>query len=175
MYAPASHSPSAADRDPDRGADTAIALALAVVAAAGLGAMFGPDPWYHALAKPSWAPPASVFGPVWSVLYALIFWAGWRVAGRAASSSSPLARGARVLMSLWWAQLLANALWSVAFVGLRWPVGALAVAGVLFVLLSAFAWRARRIDRWAAALFVPYAAWVAFAGALNAAIVVLNA
>ncbi len=28
--------------------------------------------WYAALAKPAWAPPAWLFGPVWTVLYAII-------------------------------------------------------------------------------------------------------
>lgn len=28
--------------------------------------------WYQTLVKPSWAPPSYLFGPVWSVLYAII-------------------------------------------------------------------------------------------------------
>ncbi len=29
--------------------------------------------WYSTLVKPTWAPPSFLFGPVWTVLYAIIF------------------------------------------------------------------------------------------------------
>ena len=29
--------------------------------------------WYSKLKKPSWAPPESLFGQVWSILYPIIF------------------------------------------------------------------------------------------------------
>ena len=43
------------------------------VASASAGAFYG------ALSKPAWAPPAWLFGPVWSVLYVLIGVSAWLV------------------------------------------------------------------------------------------------
>ena len=60
---------------------------LASFAAAGIGGLFtgpGVREWYPTLAKPTWTPPAWLFGPVWTVLYILIAIAGflaWRKAG----------------------------------------------------------------------------------------------
>lgn len=58
-----------------------IAWLLASFAAGALGAVASVDAasFYAGLSKPSWAPPASVFGPVWSVLYALMGIAAWLV------------------------------------------------------------------------------------------------
>ena len=56
---------------------------LLTFAAAALGAIASVDAavFYAELIKPSWAPPASVFGPVWSILYLLMgvsVWLVWR-------------------------------------------------------------------------------------------------
>jgi translocator protein len=124
--------------------------------------------FYEQLARPSWAPPASVFGPVWSVLYLLMgiaAWLVWRERGFA---------GARAALSLFVWQLAANALWSWLFFG--WHRGALAFADILLlwvliiVTLIAF-WRVRAL---AGALLVPYLLWVSFASALNYAVWQLN-
>jgi tryptophan-rich sensory protein len=124
--------------------------------------------FYEQLARPSWAPPASIFGPVWSVLYLLMgiaAWLVWRERGFA---------GARAALSLFVWQLAANALWSWLFFG--WHRGALAFADILLlwvliiVTLIAF-WRVRAL---AGALLVPYLLWVSFASALNYAVWQLN-
>lgn len=50
--------------------------------AGGLGAMATTPEiagWYKSIAKPSWNPPDSVFGPVWSMLFILMAIAGWLV------------------------------------------------------------------------------------------------
>ena len=77
-------------------------------------------------------------------------------------------------MKLWWAQLVLNFLWSPVFFAAHRIGFALVVIVALFVLIVAFIAFARRQERIAAGLFVPYAVWVAFATALNASIFVLN-
>lgn len=135
-----------------------LALALAT---GGVGAIASVDAasFYAQLAKPPWAPPAGVFGPVWSVLYVLMGVAAWLV-----WRSPGLRRAALTLFVL---QLAANALWSWLFFG--WHRGALAAVEVVVLLLliaamvAAF-WRASRP---AALLVVPYLLWVTFATALT--------
>jgi tryptophan-rich sensory protein len=77
-------------------------------------------------------------------------------------------------MKLWWAQLVFNFLWSPIFFAAHQTGAALAVILLLLVSIFAFirmSWWQGRVAAW---LFVPYAAWVAFASALNASIYVLN-
>ncbi len=137
-------------------------LVLAFVAGA-LGAVASVDApaFYAQLTKPEWAPPAGVFGPVWTALYALMgvsAWLVWR------ERSSPGRNGALLLFVV---QLAVNALWSWLF--FAWRQGALAFIEVLLLLaliagtLVAF-WRVRRL---AAVLLVPYIGWVSFACALT--------
>ena len=113
------------------------------------------------LFRSSWSPPASVFGPVWSVLYTLmaisVGWL-WRQRGFA---------GARGALTLFAVQLAANALWSWLF--FAWHHGALAFAEVfvLWCLVLATVVAFQRKSALAAALLYPYLAWTAFAAALT--------
>lgn len=137
-------------------------LAL-VFAAAALGAVASIDAgsFYGQLTRPPWAPPASVFGPVWSVLYLVMGVAAWLVwRERTASGRS------RALI-LFLLQLAINALWSWLF--FAWRLGAAAFADVLLLLLLVLAttvafWRVRRL---AAVLLLPYLGWVGFAAVLT--------
>ena len=137
---------------------------LASFAAGAVGAVASIDAasFYAQLSKPTWAPPAWVFGPVWSALYALMgvsAWLVWR---------SPGPKG--MALRLFGAQLAANALWSWLF--FAWHRGALAAVEVLVLLaliaatVAAF-WRSSRL---AAALLVPYVLWVSFASVLTWAV-----
>jgi tryptophan-rich sensory protein len=138
-----------------------IAWLLAAFAAGAVGAIASVDAasFYAQLSKPSWAPPASVFGPVWSLLYALMgiaAWLVWRSPGRKA-----------LALGLFAAQLAVNALWSWMF--FAWHRGALAsveivvLVALIVATLTAF-WR---ISRFAALLLVPYLGWVSFASVLT--------
>lgn len=116
-------------------------------------------------------PPDWVFGPVWTVLYVLMGVSAWLVWRR--QDLAP--HRTFVALRLWGWQLLLNALWTPAFFGLRNPVLGLVVvvALLVLVLLTIVAFhRVRRMT--AAALLVPYAAWIAYATYLNAGIVWLN-
>jgi benzodiazapine receptor len=143
------------------------AAAAAAAVTGGLAAASAAEQ-YATLQQPDWAPPAWLFGPVWTVLYAAIAVSGWLVWRRAGWS------GARTALSVFAAQLVLNALWTPLFFG----AGLFGVAFVEIVLL----WLSivativlfARHSRPAAALLVPYLAWVTFASALNLAIWLLN-
>lgn len=146
-----------------------IWLAISFVAS-GVGAIASirAAPFYGQLVQPSWAPPSSVFGPVWTVLYALMGIAAWLV-WRADSF-----RATRAALSLFLLQLAVNALWTWLF--FAWSQGALAFADIvlLWVLVVATAVSFWRIRPLAGVLLVPYLLWISFAAALNFAIWQLN-
>lgn len=143
---------------------------LLVLAAAAIGgfASASAGEFYRELVRPSWAPPGWLFGPVWSLLYAsmgISAWLVWRAKGFA---------GARTALLLFIAQLAVNALWTWLF--FVWRQGALAFGEILLLWLliaavMALFWRVRQL---AAALLVPYLAWVSFAAALTYATWQLN-
>lgn len=141
-----------------------VFLALTFGAAV-VGSQFGPGPWFEALQKPDWNPPNWVFAPVWTALYAMMAvaaWLVWRGGGR---------RGPIVLFLL---QLALNAAWSWLFFGLHRPDLALADIVLLWLAIVATLVAFARVSGGAAALMVPYLAWVSFATVLNASIWRLN-
>ncbi len=124
--------------------------------------------WYESLAKPSWTPPAWVFGPAWTVLYLTMAVAAWLVwcAGGWAAQRKPL--------SLYLVQLALNALWTPLFFGLHLPGLALAEMLLLWLAVAATIvafWRARQAT---GLLLLPYLGWITFAAALNYKIWTLN-
>jgi tryptophan-rich sensory protein len=137
-------------------------------AAVGGAASAGAPGFYRELARPSWAPPAWLFGPVWTVLYgmmALSAWMVWRECGFG---------GASAALGFFLLQLGANSLWSWLF--FSWRLGAVAFAGVLvlWILLAATMEYFRRIRPAAAAMLVPYLAWTTFAAVLTYSVWRLN-
>jgi len=139
-----------------------------ITAAVGGAASIQAAPFYGQLVRPEWAPPAALFGPVWTALYALMgiaAWLVWRVGGF---------RAARTALTLFLAQLALNALWSWLFFG--WHLGAAALAdiAVLWVLIAATILSFWRISPLAGVLLVPYLLWVSFASALNYSVWQLN-
>ena len=124
-----------------------------------------PGAWYASLIKPPFNPPSWVFAPAWTILYVLIAVAGWR---------TWLREPAGAAMKIWGAQLVLNFAWSPTFFGAKLMGPALVVILALLasiVLFIATVWNRDRLSGW---LFVPYAAWVAFATLLNASLLLLN-
>ena len=129
--------------------------------AASLGALFLPGQWYASLKKPSWNPPAWLFGPVWTALYTLMAvaaWLVWRRGGWAAQ---------RRPLLLFLLQLALNAAWTPLFFGLHQPGLAFAEIVLLWLAIAATLTAFGSVSRAAAALLAPYLAWVSFAAVLN--------
>lgn len=148
-----------------------LALAAFVVgcnAAGGLGALATSAARYRALTLPAWAPPGWLFGPVWLALYTMMGVAAWLVWRR------PAGAGRTRALTWFGAQLALNAAWTPVFFGLEATGAALAVIAALLVAIVATIAVFARQRRAAAALLVPYLAWVGFATALNGAIWYLN-
>ena len=150
------------------GAALGLLMVLCIGGGAASGLAFPIGDWYANLAKPSWTPPPWIFGPAWTLLYALMAVASWRV------WRTPPSRQRTAALGWFGAQLALNFAWTPIFFGMRSPAIALAEIAVLDVAIVATMAAFRRADRAAALLLVPYAAWTAFATALNLAIWRLN-
>ncbi|MGA2552180.1 MAG: TspO/MBR family protein [Burkholderiaceae bacterium] len=146
------------------------AAAVAAIIVASLGAwVTNLGPWYYSLQKPSWEPPDWLFGPVWTLIFALITaagLAGWTHARRRG-------RGLRIVLAFA-VNLALNLLWSWLFFREERPDWALTEVGFLWVsilCLMVLLWPDSRVGTF---LLVPYALWVGFAAVLNGAVVNLN-
>lgn len=141
---------------------------IAVAACATLGGVFTARTvggWYVTIAKPAWTPSGRVIGTVWTVLFGLIAVASalvWRERLDVQFTSA---------LAL---NLVLNVLWPWLFFARQSPPAALVELFVLELTSIALAIIAWRISRVAGALLLPYVLWVAFAGALNLAVVRLN-
>lgn len=151
-----------------------LGLGVFVLVCLGISALGGwvtsgsVDTWYQALQKPPFNPPDWLFAPVWTLLYLMIAISGWR------AWRSPAHDRLRVAMAAYAAQLALNLAWSWVFFGGRLIGPAFAVILLLLLAISVNAALFWRVDRLAGWLFLPYAAWVAFAAALNFALWRLN-
>lgn len=144
-------------------------LCFACTVVAGVtGAWFVGDLNANGWAAPAFAPPAWVFGPVWSLLYLMIATAGYFVLTAREASWKPLAIG------LWALQICLNTLWTPVFFGAHDLWGALLIIFALWLSIGAFSGVAWRVDRRASALFLPYWAWVSFATVLNYGYILAN-
>ncbi len=127
-------------------------------------------PWFQALAKPDWNPPDVVFPMGWTVIYALI-----TVAGITAWRAAPTSAAAEWVLGLFALNGFLNISWSLIFFRLQRPDWAFFEVTLLWLSILVIILYCGRFSKTAALLLVPYLGWVTFAGALNWAVVQLNA
>lgn len=137
-----------------------------------LGALFTASSvrtWYVQLDKPFLNPPGWIFGPVWTILYALMGISIFLVL-----RSKKLKKDRRWLLQIFSAQLILNFSWSIFFFGFHSP--SIAFLNILFLLamIIFLAFESKKYSRVAAWLLVPYILWVSFASYLNFMIWFLN-
>ena len=145
-------------------------LVLFIFLVVGVGWLIGvtnlPGRWYADLQKATFNPPNWVFAPTWTALYVMIAVAGWRTYLQEKPSALP--------MQLWYAQMVLNFIWSPVVFTLHSLALGLAIILALLAVVVGFIWVQASNDRPAAILFIPYAAWVAFASVLNYSLFRLN-
>ena len=129
--------------------------------AAAFASVAAPGGWYASLSKPDWNPPAWLFGPVWTALYATMAVAAWLVWRQGGWRSNRMALGLFAL------QLLLNVLWSPLFFTLQRPGWALVDCVLLAAAVAATMVAFWKVSPLAGGLMVPYFAWVCFAAFLN--------
>ncbi len=163
------------ERGPNQSVNRALlglVAAAPVVAAAVLGSLATAPAigkWYPTLVKPFFTPPNQVFGPAWTLLYALMAFAFWRIL--IAPGDGPDKRAAIIAFI---GQIILNALWSVVFFAWRAPGAALILMLALWLAIAVTITKFRPLDGVAAVCLAPYLAWTTFAAALNIGIVMLN-
>jgi translocator protein len=125
--------------------------------------------WYAALQQPFFAPPAWLFGPVWSVLYLII----------AASFGYVfyLAVKKRLPWSVF-APFGLNLVFNLAFSPIQFGLKNNILAAIdILLILGTLVWAMRTIwprVRWVAYVNIPYLLWVSFATILQLSITWLN-
>ncbi|MES2955691.1 MAG: TspO/MBR family protein [Pseudomonadota bacterium] len=127
------------------------------------------DAWYAQLAKPFFAPPAALFGPVWTVLYIIIAVSFGFVLLQCLRRRLPFAVLLPFILNL-----VFNALYTPIQFGLKNNLlASLDIVLVLVTLVWALAAIWRRA-RWVALVNLPYLVWVGFATVLQLSITWLN-
>lgn len=129
----------------------------------------GLDGWYPNLEKPFFTPPNWLFGPIWTLLYIMM-----GISAGIVWSKGFYHKWVQTALYHFGFQLLLNGFWSLLFFGLHEPFWALLDIIALFVIILVTIRWFKIIDKTAAYLLVPYAAWVLYAAVLNFEIWRLN-
>lgn len=125
--------------------------------------------WYAGLTKPAFTPPNWLFGPAWTLLYALMGIAAYIIWAKGLNK-----REVRIAFSIFLAQLVLNAVWTPIFFGLHWLLLAFIEIIVLWLMILWTIIKFYRLSAPAGWLLLPYILWVSFAAALNLSVWLLN-
>jgi len=125
--------------------------------------------WYSTLIKPSWAPPSYLFGPVWSVLYILIFISFTRVFMMYYKGKVPI----EIVLPF-----ILNLFFNFIFTYFQFTLknNLLASVDILLVLITLIwaMWVIYPYAKWITYIQIPYLLWVSFATVLQMTITYLN-
>lgn len=125
--------------------------------------------WYAGLAKPFFAPPNWLFGPVWTLLYFLMGVSVFLIWKQGEKNKK-----VQAALTFFLIQLALNFLWTILFFGLKSPLLGLIETAAMWVAIVATIRAFYPLSKLASYLLIPYLMWVSFASLLNAAIVILN-
>jgi translocator protein len=149
-----------------------LVVSIVVAQLAGfLGSLFtftSDGSWYSSIIKPSFNPPNSVFGPVWTTLYLLMgisLYLVWEC---------KKSKYRKVGLYLFFTQLVLNTLWSILFFGLNNPGLAFFEIIILWFAILFNIIYFYKVKKVASYLLIPYLLWVSFAAVLNCSIMILN-
>jgi benzodiazapine receptor len=125
--------------------------------------------WYADIVKPAFAPPAWLFGPVWTVLYILI----------AISFGKVLQMLFKGEISFWIAlPFILNIIFNLAYTPLQTGGASFILPTIdILLVLGTLIWAMIvifPIAPWITYINIPYLAWVSFATVLQISILVLN-
>jgi tryptophan-rich sensory protein len=125
--------------------------------------------WYSQLIKPTWAPPSWLFGPVWTVLYAIIAVTFGTVFYKAFTKQIPW------IVALPFAL---NLVFNFAFTPIQFGLKNNLLAGIdILLVLGTLIWAMVAIYphmKWITYIQIPYLLWVSFATVLQLTITFLN-
>ena len=123
------------------------------------------EPWYSQIIQPSFSPPASVFGPVWTTLYILMsmaIWLNW------------ISNKDKKSIKIYFVHIFFNGMWSVVFFGFHQIL--LALLNLLLIIFFII-WLMRIYysnNKLSFLLMLPYLLWSCYALLLNSSIYYLN-
>lgn len=125
--------------------------------------------WYETLVRPSWAPPSWLFGPVWTVLYIIIFISFGTVFGLVLQKKIPAIIAVPFALNL---------LFNFAFTPLQFGLRSNLLASIdILLVLATIIWCMVAIyphKPWITYAQIPYMLWVSFATVLQLTITYLN-
>ncbi len=123
------------------------------------------EPWYSQIIQPSFSPPASVFGPVWTTLYILMsisIWLNW------------ITNKNKKSIKIYFVHIFFNGMWSIVFFGFHQIL--LALLNLLLIIFFII-WLMRIYysnNKLSFLLMLPYLLWSSYALILNVSLLYLN-